>query len=392
MQQDNLTTKAKSTGRKIIDGLFGNRNARQQQDRVEELQQKVQENARLVAVQKDKLDYVSSVSRQASTSVSELIKTLSQFAGQEAEPFPQDLYDKMRDDAERLSDLIQQLNIDETIVFDDVEEKDGNSTHSSSASSRPIVVLATDDEATGMRLKTVLSPDYEIHKCRNGWQALADVYRNPVDAVVVQAHMDNVDGLTVCRRLRSNPQTSLLPIIVLVDDGDQRFQAMEHGADMCLESSVEPRVMVSSVNNLLKVRQQLRLDYEQQLRAKQYDLPLQKKKSANEKLIERVMDTIYRNLKDSSLSVDMIADEVGMSRVHLHRKMKEIIGQTPHDFIRQLRLERAARLLASGDTTITEVVYACGFTNTASFSTIFKNVYGLSPTEYMAEKQKSNGE
>ena len=84
-------------------------------------------------------------------------------------------------------------------------------------------------------------------------------------------------------------------------------------------------------------------------------------------------------------SVDDIAEEVGISRVHLHRKMKELTGQTPHDFIRNIRLKQAANLLTTQNMNITEVMYACGFNNPASFSTIFKKFYGMSPREYMNE-------
>ena len=107
--------------------------------------------------------------------------------------------------------------------------------------------------------------------------------------------------------------------------------------------------------------------------------------SPDEKLLDRVMTTINKHISDSDLNVEMIADEVGISRVHLHRKMKELTGQTPHDFIRNIRLKRAATLLVNQGVNVTEVMYACGFSNTASFSTLFKKFYGLSPRDYMKE-------
>jgi len=100
------------------------------------------------------------------------------------------------------------------------------------------------------------------------------------------------------------------------------------------------------------------------------------------------MTTINARLNDSDLSVDMIAEEVGISRVHLHRKMKELTGQTPHDFIRNIRLKRAATLLAGQGMNVTEVMYACGFSSSASFSTLFKKFYGMSPRDYMREHDK----
>jgi AraC-like DNA-binding protein len=111
-------------------------------------------------------------------------------------------------------------------------------------------------------------------------------------------------------------------------------------------------------------------------------------KSPDEKLLERVMTAINHNLNNADLSVDRIADEVGISRVHLHRKMKELTGQTPHDFIRNIRMKKAASLLSAGDMNVSEVMYACGFSNAASFSTVFKKMYGMSPREYMNEHQE----
>ena len=108
-----------------------------------------------------------------------------------------------------------------------------------------------------------------------------------------------------------------------------------------------------------------------------------KMKSPDEKLLERVMSVINKNVTNSDLNVDMIAEEVGISRVHLHRKMKELTGQTPHDFVRNIRLKQAANLLTNQGMNITEVAYACGFSNAGTFSKIFKTVYGMSPREFM---------
>ena len=83
-----------------------------------------------------------------------------------------------------------------------------------------------------------------------------------------------------------------------------------------------------------------------------------------------------------------LVDEAGISRVHLHRKMKELTGQTPHDFIRNIRLKKAANLLANQGMNVTEVMYACGFANSASFSTVFKKFYGMSPRDYMKEHEE----
>ena len=111
-------------------------------------------------------------------------------------------------------------------------------------------------------------------------------------------------------------------------------------------------------------------------------------KSPDEKLLERVMAVINKNIDNPELSVEFVSDEVGISRAHLHRKLKELTNQTPRDFIRNIRLKQAANLLSSGNQNVTEVMYAVGFQNPASFSTMFKNFYGVSPKEYTRERHK----
>lgn len=110
-------------------------------------------------------------------------------------------------------------------------------------------------------------------------------------------------------------------------------------------------------------------------------------KSPDEKLLERVMAVINKNIGNSDIKIEDIAKEVGLSRVHLYRKMKELTGLSPQELIRELRMKNAAHLLEKHRMNISEVMYTCGFNNPASFSTGFKHIYGLSPREYMRQHQ-----
>ena len=383
--QEKNTSKAKSTGRRILEGLFGNRNVQQQENEAEELRQQLNHYVRLANERGDRLDYIDGIGRQVDDAVSRLINYLQATDKLNQQADTQDHFEAIINELEELKNLIQQLHIDDS--ENDNRAISHTATQHLQATNRPVVLLATDHEATGQRMKAILETDHEVHNCRNGWQALAEVYRSGADIIIAEAYMEVIDGLTMCRRLRSNPQTSLIPVILLTDNDSQHLQALQQGADACLSSSSSADIINCSVNNLLRERRQMQLNYEQYRRTSQQEKPVQKKKTANEKLIERVMNAIRTNIKDSSLSVDMIAEEVGMSRGHLNRKLKEIVGLSPHDFIRQMRLEQAACLLATSEMNISEVVYACGFSNSASFSTIFKNSYGLTPSEYMAEKR-----
>jgi len=200
-----------------------------------------------------------------------------------------------------------------------------------------------------------------------------------------------MDGNTLCSKIKSNATTSHLPVILLTakNRDEDMLEGLETGADAYIVKPFNMNVLKRTVANLIHNRQQLQLKYGRNDRLEEQvdDVVMQ---SPDDKLMARVMKAINQNLTNSDLSVDLIAQEVGISRVHLHRKMKELTGQTPHDFIRNLRMKQAAHLLASGNMNVTEVVYACGFGNVPSFSTTFKKYYGMTPREYMTEHNKSS--
>jgi YesN/AraC family two-component response regulator len=212
------------------------------------------------------------------------------------------------------------------------------------------------------------------------------VLRSGADLVVSDVMMPEMDGNQLCAKLKMNPNTNFIPVILLTakNRDEDKLEGLETGADAYIVKPFNMDILRRTIANLLNSHRLLRLKYERNdVLEEQVDEV--KIKSPDEKLLDRVMATINAHLDDSDLSIDMIADEVGISRVHLHRKMKELTGQTPHDFIRNIRLKRAAYLLTGQGVNVTEVMYACGFSNSASFSTVFKKFYGVSPREYMKE-------
>ena len=252
-----------------------------------------------------------------------------------------------------------------------------------SLSGRPSIVLAEDDDEIREYLCEILSADYDVRACADGREALAESLKSLPDLVISDIMMPKMDGNTLSATLKTNPQTSHIPIILLTakNRDDDKLEGLETGADAYIVKPFNLDILKRTIANLINSRRQLQLKFgrNDQLESQVEEVAL---KSPDEKLLERVMKVINQNISNSDLSVDSIAAEVGISRVHLHRKMKELTGQTPHDFIRNIRLKQAARLLSNGDMNVTEVMYACGFSNLASFSTIFKKFYGMTPREY----------
>ena len=222
--------------------------------------------------------------------------------------------------------------------------------------------------------------------CSNGRDALAMLLKCSPDLLLSDIMMPEMDGNTLCSTVKSNPQTNDIPVVLLTAKTreEDKLEGLETGADAYIEKPFNLDILLRTIHNLIQSRQHLRMKYGRTDKMEEH-VESVSIKSPDEKLLERVMQVINKNISNSSLSVDSLADEVGISRVHLHRKMKELTGKTPHEIIRNIRLKQAANLLASGDMNITEVVYACGFGNAASFSTIFKRFYGMSPRDYMQE-------
>ena len=256
---------------------------------------------------------------------------------------------------------------------------------------RPVIIIAEDDDEIREYLIQELGKDYQIIACGNGRDALSEIYRNMPDLVLSDVMMPEMDGNTLCSQMKSNHSTNHIPVIMLTakNRDEDKLQGLETGADAYIVKPFNMDILRHTIHNLINSHTLLRKKFGQTEKLEDRVDEI-KVKSPNEKLLERVMSTINKHLDDSNLSVDMIAEEVGISRVHLHRKMKELTGQTPHDFIRNIRLKQAAKLLATQGMNISEVVYACGFSNAASFSTMFKSVYGMSPRDYMKEQQKNN--
>lgn len=251
------------------------------------------------------------------------------------------------------------------------------------------IVIAEDDDEIRSFLEQELQQKYEVKSCSNGREALAMVLKIMPDLLLSDIMMPEMDGNALCSTIKSNPQTNDIPVVLLTAKTreEDKLEGLETGADAYIEKPFNMDILLRTVHNLIQSRQQLRMKYGRTDKLEEHveDVSI---KSPDEKLLERVMAVINKNISNSSLSVDSLADEVGISRVHLHRKMKELTGKTPHEIIRNIRLKQAANLLASGDMNITEVVYACGFGNAASFSTIFKRFYGMSPRDYMQEHQQ----
>ena len=293
---------------------------------------------------------------------------------------------------EMVTNEVEEEETTESIIEEEqvVEEEDTTGTMDlPKVGKRQKIVVVEDDSEIRSYLTEALSEDYDITDCSNGKEGLAAVLKTMPDLVISDIMMPEMDGTTLCSKIKTNNATNHIPVILLTAKSreEDQLEGLETGADAYIVKPFNMDILRRTIVNLIHSHHTLQLKFgrNDQLEELVEDI---KMKSPDEKLLERVMTAINHNLNNAELSVDRIADEVGISRVHLHRKMKELTGQTPHDFIRNIRMKKAASLLSAGDMNVSEVMYACGFSNAASFSTVFKKMYGMSPREYMNEHQE----
>ena len=276
-------------------------------------------------------------------------------------------------------------------IEEENEENAANGTEEDFMSKvKSTIAVVEDDEAIRDFLKTQLQETYNILTFCNGKEALPEIIKQKPDLVISDIMMPEMDGNTLCTKIKNNVNTNHIPVILLtaMSREEDQLTGLQSGADAYVVKPFNIDILRRTIINLLNVRRTLKNKFTGSESQSDKQLAIEKDQSPKDQLMEQVMKVINDNMDNEDLSVDMIAREVGLSRVHLHRRMKELTNQTPHAFIRNTRLQYAEKLLSHSNKTISDIMFTCGFSNPASFSTMFKNLYGSSPRDYMQAHRK----
>ena len=255
------------------------------------------------------------------------------------------------------------------------------------AASRNSKILLVDDDIEICRyLKSELSDWYRFVICNNGKEALKQLLSGDFDLVVSDVVMPEMDGITLLRNIKGNANISHVPVIMLTSKSEisDRLEGIKLGADAYLAKPFSLEELHLTIDNLIDNVRRLKGKFTGAL--KQDDkVEKVEVKGYDEELMERIMKVVNENLSDSDFNVEKMCDEVGVSRTQLHRKLKEMTGVPTSEFLRNIRLNEAARLIRERKINITQVSYMVGFANNSHFSTAFKKYFGMSPTEYAAK-------
>lgn len=250
--------------------------------------------------------------------------------------------------------------------------------------SRRSVVIVDDDPEIRDYLLAELRSQYNVKTFPGAQEAWADISAAQPDAVVSDLKMSGMDGLELCRKIRHNPVTNHIPVIILTSSSDEtsHLESIDSGADSFLSKPLSIDLLRSRIAQVIASRDTLRGKFSG---GTKYDYEEVKVNPVGAGLMDRVMEIVKRNLDNPEFGVEDLSREVGMSRVHMNRKLKEVLGISPSSLIKSTRMKQAAYLLVHDKVNIAEVAYRVGFSTPSYFSNSFRSYFGLSPKEFVAK-------
>lgn len=247
------------------------------------------------------------------------------------------------------------------------------------------VLVIDDNQDIRDYLKILLRKQYTVIVAANGREGIQMAMKYIPDAIICDVMMPVMDGLACCKRLKSEIQTSHIPILMLTAYSldEQKVKGYESGADSYILKPFSSQLLLTRLKNLIDNRKRLQNFFADKTNVQKEPLA-----SIDQTFVEKLRSHIERNLSNPNLSVEDLGEKIGMSRVQLYRKTKALTGYSPNELIRITRLKKAAALLASTNKTIAEITYEVGFSTPSYFTKCYKEFFGENPTDFLKRKEK----
>ncbi|MCE5332768.1 MAG: response regulator [Bacteroidales bacterium] len=246
----------------------------------------------------------------------------------------------------------------------------------------PLLLVIEDNDDMRKFLQKVLCKTYRVETAVDGESGWEKAKRIIPDLVVTDLMMPNMDGLQLTDLLKQNEHTSHIPVILLTAKSaiESRLQALKSGADDYITKPFSPVLLEARIENILEQRKRLQERYRKHL----LDLEPNKVEMASqdEIFLARLLNFMEKNIDNNELTVEEMVSEMAYGRTVFFNKLKGLTGLAPIEFIRELRIKRAAQLLKSGEYNVSQITYMVGMSDSRYFSKCFKKVYGMTPSEY----------
>ena len=258
-------------------------------------------------------------------------------------------------------------------------------TLSDMAEDKPVLLLVEDHEEVRLYIREKLLDQFKVVEAANGQEGLEKAIEILPDLIISDVMMPIMDGVTLCQQIKKDARTDHIPVILLTAKADieSRLLGLQTGADDYLAKPFNNAELLLRSQNLITQRQKLRQRYQQHLQSASNRNGISKVEAA---FITKAIKIVEANLESPGFTAEDFARNMHLSRQHLHRKLKAVTGMSATDFIRNIRLEKAAVLLNNGSTSIAQVAYQVGFNNLSYFSKCFKKKYAQSPSEFIKSR------
>jgi CheY-like chemotaxis protein len=247
------------------------------------------------------------------------------------------------------------------------------------------ILIIEDTPDVRAFIRACLEEDYSILEAENGVKGWELAVNELPDLIITDVMMPQMDGNEFCRNLKQDERTSHIPVIMLTAKAaeDQLIEGLESGADIYLTKPFSIVVLQNYISNLLKLKTVLRQRYSQKIYLEPLDVEVG---TVDKKFMERLMSIIEDNLGRPDFSVPFLSKELGMSKAVLYKKFNALVQIPIGEFIKHMRLKKAASLLVNDSMNISEIAWEVGFNDRKYFSKEFRKFFGKSPSEYLAEK------
>ena len=249
---------------------------------------------------------------------------------------------------------------------------------------KPCILFIDDNKDLRELIQHILSKKYQIFIAENALQGLELLKNTPVDIIICDIMMPQMNGLEFCQQIKGDIQTNHIPIIMLTAKNavDDQIECYKAGAESYIAKPFEMKILQARIDNLLQSREQSRQSFRSKMEINISNLNYQ---TSDEEFLNNAMQCVERHIQESEFDTVQMANELHISRSTLSRKCKVISGCTPLEFIRNIKLKYACALLKKKTISISEVAYATGFSSPKYFTKCFKEEFGMTPTEYQSQ-------
>lgn len=274
----------------------------------------------------------------------------------------------------------------DSVIKPEDEKKEQQKADTDEPLNRKTILLVEDDNDVRDFLASELESCFNLKVATDGQMGLAMAKEEDFDLVVSDVMMPGMNGFELTKRLKNKFETCHIPVILLtaLSTDDKVLEGTESGADAYITKPFSPQLLVARIFQLLDQRERLKQKFSKEGQTVRSAMCAS---DQDQMFVRRLDAVIYPRLGEQDLSVDKVAGLLRMGRTLFYRKVRGVTGYTPNDYIRVLRMKKAAELLTKGDNNVSEVAYAVGFDNPYYFSKCFKAQYGMPPSQYIKQEQ-----